>query len=272
MTPVVVDVRPEMAFLAAHRAAALPLPLEELATRTHELPPAGTPIVVYDDDPQRAAAAAERLSASGRWSVSVAAGSAWLAGGPIERGPASVRYWQPHRLLVEALPRIGAAWGGLARRTALDVACGSGRDAVFMALSGLHVTAVDILPDAIARATDLARRSGVALDARVADAVACDLLRPDAYDLVTVFYFLDRDLLAALRGAVRPGGFLVYDTFLEAQRELHGKPSRSAHLLKPGELRAAFADWRLEIDREGEQTPGRITASVVARRPAERRP
>ncbi len=267
MTAALLDVRPARAFEAGHRAGAANIPLEELDERIHELPPSGTALTVVDADAARATRAAEWLRARGRWSVSTGAGMEGAPGEPIERGPSHVRLWRPHALLEEALPIIAEAWGGLDGRRAADLACGSGRDAVFLALAGLQVDAFDVLPDALAKAAALAARNGVSLRTRRVDLENAAALHGDSFDLVVVFHFLHRPLLRVLRRAVRPGGFLIYETFLTAQREQYGKPARDAHLLRPGELRGAFAGWRSIIDREGEASAGRITAQWSGRRP-----
>ena len=54
------------------------------------------------------------------------------------------------------------------------------------------------------------RRTGVAIDARVADLEAHEFtIEPYAYDLICDFYYLQRDLFPAIREGVRPGGAVV---------------------------------------------------------------
>ncbi len=157
---------------------------------------------------------------------------------------------------------------------ALDLGMGTGRNAVFLALHGFAVEGIDVLPDAVERARDLARRNGVAIHGRVLDLETepppADAIPPDSYDLIAVFHYLHRPLFPAIRAGVRPAGFVVYETFTTRQRELFGKPSRDDFLLSPGELAAAFPapDFDLEVSREGLAAPGRHVASVVARRVA----
>src|SRR5262249_12951608 len=154
-------------------------------------------------------------------------------------------------LLVEALPICAQAWDNFRGRRALDLACGTGRDAVHLALSGFDVEAIDILPDALERAADLAQRNRVSVSLRCADLEAGASIAPNAYDLVPVFNFLHRPRTPAIRAAVRPTGFIVFETFLKASRDAFGRPTRDSHLLNPGELAAAFADWRIVAYREG---------------------
>ncbi len=267
MNDAILDLRPPARFESGHSAGAVNIPLEELKLRIHELPPSGSVLTLYDVDPARTEAACAILQAD-RWQIERVSDPRWLDLGRVETGPSAARLWQPHVFLVEALPIIERKWGGLAGRRALDLACGSGRDAVFLALHGMNVEGVDILPDALQRAADLARRNSVPLRVRRADLEAGCSLSQNCCDLALAFNFLHRPLLALIRDAIAPGGFIVYETFLKASRDAYGKPSRDAHLLNPGELAAAFADWQILVSREGPSGPRRIAAGIVAQKPA----
>jgi len=264
----VIDLRPAASFVAGHRAGAINLPLEELERRIHELPPTGARLTLFDDDAARAESACHRLAARGRWELSTASGPHWLAQGPIEQGPSRARLWQPHAWLADSLEVVESVWGSLAGRSALDLACGAGRDAVYLALRGFEVEAVDILPDALERANDLAARYGAKIRTRCIDLEKDSFPERGPFDLVIVFNYLQRTLFEDIRRAVRPRGFAIIETFLVAQRERFGKPARDAHLLQPGELSRLFSDWRVLRYREGESGPRRIAAGIVAQRPA----
>ena len=97
--PVILDIRPEARFLSAHAPGAAGIPLEELARRSHELPPKGSTVRLFDEDPARLRRATADLGRRG-YSVEVAAVS---AADLTETGPARTRLWQPSPLLVEAL-------------------------------------------------------------------------------------------------------------------------------------------------------------------------
>lgn len=256
------DTRPAEAYLAGHDPRAANVPLEELAARVHELPARHALLRVYDEQPVRARWAHSRLRARGFENVVVIDAvdrAAWIG------GRSRVRLWSPHEWLVQALPLIDAAGGG--GRRAVDLACGTGRDAVWLAMNGWHVDAWDILPDALERATDLARRSGVTIQPRAVD-LESEELTPieDTYELVVVFNYLHRPLFEWIRRGVRPGGWVVYETFVEPQRERYGKPRRREFVLRPGELRERFADWEIVRYVEGPAGPRRIAAGVTARK------
>jgi len=277
------DVRRESDYLRGHHPLAANIPLEELASRIHELPRPYEPLTIFDTSDVRAEKAAADLVARGREDIRIVHGEEWLHTGPVVSGPATVRLWRPHDLLIEALssepladargraregPSHGEAIaGGNARLRALDIACGTGRDAVHLALSGYDVDAIDVLPDAIDRCRDLARRNGVSVNAMVRDIERDIDLGDNAYDLICVFNFLHRPLMPAIVQAVRPGGRVVYETFLKGQRERFGKPRSDNHLLLPGELRSHFEGWGLLVDHEGLAGPRRWAASLIARKP-----
>lgn len=67
---------------------------------------------------------------------------------------------------------------------------------------------------------------------------------------------------------IAPGGFLMMETFLEAQREAGWGPTSSAHLLQPGELKRLVAPLTVEHGREVLESVDaehwRAVASVVA--------
>lgn len=243
------------------------IPLEELADRIHELPPPHETLSLFDDDSTRAELAAAMLRERDRTIEVLAPGDPRSNDEGTVCGPSTARLWRPHRLLHELLAAMQAEWGDLKGRAALDIACGAGRDAVFLAEHGLQVTAWDILPDAVARCEDLARRTGVELLVNVRDVTDAGAIQPDSVDVACCFNFLHRPLMPSLAEAVRPGGFVCYETFVEPQRERFGKPTRPERVLRPGELASFFNSWRVIVSREGLVSPRRIAASLIAQRP-----
>ncbi len=103
----------------------------------------------------------------------------------------------------------------------------------------------------------------------------CDLTREPlprrGYQVVLNFNFLQRDLFTALKDATAPGGLVIFETFTRLQVALPHGPSNPLHILEPGELRRAFADFEILDYRE--KTPASedvqrtgAMASLVARR------
>jgi tellurite methyltransferase len=256
------DVRPVAAFARGHVLSSASIPLEELPRRVHELPPSDEAVTVLDDDAVRAESAAAFLQARGHVVTTYILNAAECT----EVGAVGARLWRPSAFLVEAMERIALVAPQPAGARAVDVACGSGRDAVHLASAGYDVDAIDVLPDAVARATELAARYGVTVNGIVQDLERDPSLPRDAYALVIVVRYLQRSLFAALRDAVAPGGFVVYETFHVRNAET-GRPPRSPeHLLETGELTRAFAGFEIVIARDAVERDGRFFSQFLARR------
>lgn len=149
---------------------------------------------------------------------------------------------------------------------ALDVACGRGRNAFWLAARGFIVDAIDRDADAIAAIRREAAVRQVAVHAEAADLeTGAPHLGESRYELILVVNYLHRPLFPHLVTALRPGGVLVYETFTRAQAR-RGKPTNPAFLLEPGELHARASNLILLADREG-TFDGRDVASIVARKP-----
>jgi len=111
----------------------------------------------------------------------------------------------------------------------LDVACGSGRHARFLARLGFEVVAVD-------RDASLFRDRPETVELVEADIEGGPWPFADRrFDGIVVTNYLHRPLLPVLAGSLEPGGVLVYETFARGN-EVFGKPSNPAFLLAPGEL------------------------------------
>jgi SAM-dependent methyltransferase len=252
------DVRPEISFHRAHAPGAANIPLEDLAARIHELTPDGSGIAVVDEKSDRAQRAAQFLQGRG-YPVRV---MPFEPASLTEHGAARAHLWQPNPFLVEALSYIPTPPNDA---SALDIACGSGRDAVYLRMRSYRVTAIDVLPDALQKAQDLAQRHGVQITTRQQDLEADAMLPANSFDLVTVFRFLHRPLFPAIRDAVKPGGYVVYETFHERTR-VTGRPPRSPeHLLRDGELPKAFGGFEVLIAGDGIERDGRYVSSLLAR-------
>jgi SAM-dependent methyltransferase len=123
----------------------------------------------------------------------------------------------------------------------LDLACGSGRHARHFAARGCRVLAVDRDEAAVAA---LAGVTGVVT--RVADLEgAAWPFAPSSFDAIVCTNYLHRPLFDPIVATLRPGGVLVYETFM-AGNERFGKPSNPHFLLRPGEL-LTLVQGRLDV-------------------------
>jgi tellurite methyltransferase len=169
--------------------------------------------------------------------------------------------WQADSWLQRVLPLLSPG------RT-LDVACGSGRNAIFLAEQGFAVTAIDLSPKGLALLDWEAARRGLAIATRQVDLETNPLLPAGPFDLVIDFFYLHRPLLPQLRTLLRPGGVMVLRTFSSAGT-FPGGPDNPAFVLTPGELLAMFAGWEILVHEEGLEPShkGGSLAGIVARRP-----
>jgi len=152
---------------------------------------------------------------------------------------------------------------------ALDLACGRGRHALFLAERGLSVTALDSSAVALAQLRSEATRRDLTIATRQVDLEVAPQLPIAGFDVVLLFFYLQRSLLPHLREAVRPGGLAILRTFSSAG-PFPGGPENPDFVLRPGELLEIFADWEILRHEEGLEPSGKggSLAGIVARRPA----
>jgi tellurite methyltransferase len=162
---------------------------------------------------------------------------------------------EPSGLLTDHL-----SW--LPKGRALDLAMGYGRNAIFLASRGYVVEGLDLSEEAVAFCSGESKKRGLPLEANRVD-LERHRLKGDAYDLITCFYYLDRALFPQIKGALKRGGMVVYETFLIDQHERHGKPRRVEFCLARNELLTAFSDLRIRLYEEGE-VEGTFIARLIA--------
>lgn len=174
----------------------------------------------------------------------------------------------PTPLLIETVERLTrdshlAASANRPRR-ALDLACGAGRNALWLAEQGWSVTAVDGSAAAIAILRERAAARGLNVDARVADLAGDEFpMEPAAWDLVAILYYLQRNLFEAAKRGVAPGGLLIAIVHITEPGE-----EPTPHRLRPGELAKYFAGWEIVHYYEGASRDAahqRPVAEIVAR-------
>jgi SAM-dependent methyltransferase len=154
---------------------------------------------------------------------------------------------EPNRFLVAEAARLGPG-------RALDLACGEGRNAVWLAERGWRVTGVDFSEVGLEKARALAEARGVH-----ARWIVADLLdytpEPQAFDLVLVFYLQvpamqRRPMLRAAADSVAPGGlFLLVGHDSRNLEHGHGGPQDPAVLYTAGEVVGDLEGAGLEIER-----------------------
>jgi tellurite methyltransferase len=132
--------------------------------------------------------------------------------------------------------------------SALDLACGLGANALFMAQRGLSVSAWDLSPVAIDKLQQVAAQQDLSLQLEVHDVVS-QPPQPAQFDVIVVTRFLERQLVSPLMEALKLGGLLFYQTFITDKVSDRG-PDRCAYRLARNELLTLFAELRILVYRE----------------------
>jgi tellurite methyltransferase len=150
-------------------------------------------------------------------------------------------------------------------RRALDIACGEGRNSIFLARHGFRVAGIDISDVGIAKAERRARAEGLEIDFRRTD---LDGWQSDGqYDLLLNFNFLLRPLIPEEVRALAPGGLLLFDTILESPQLLATR--NPDFFLRHGELERTFQAFEGEILFSEEIREGKMpTARLLFRKAA----
>lgn len=171
----------------------------------------------------------------------------------------------PTALLAQWLPQ-------LPRGRALDVACGAGRNALFLAANGFAVTALDISAVALARGQRSAEERGLDVTWLCADLDEnpATALPAGTFDLIVWVRYVHRTLMPALAARLAPGGILLCEQHLASAAPVAG-PTTAGFRLTPGELERSVAGLTPLHTYEGPvvDPDGRdvALAQLVARRP-----
>lgn len=137
----------------------------------------------------------------------------------------------------------------IGRGKALDIACGKGRNAIYLAERGFQVEGIDISENALDEARRVTRERNLSIEFRQEDLDHVKLL-PLTYALILNVNFLDRSLIPKIKESLMMGGHVVFDTYLLEQR-FYGHPRNPAYLLGHNELLNLFGDFRILCYQEG---------------------
>ncbi|HEX9926892.1 MAG TPA: class I SAM-dependent methyltransferase [Anaerolineae bacterium] len=153
---------------------------------------------------------------------------------------------------------------------ALDIAAGAGRHSLTLARHGLQVDAIDISWHGLrlARQRALAAHPSPGRQIRF---IVADVERPwlphAGYEVILVSFFLHRPLFPLIKARLKPGGWLVYETFIAGpETSSDGHAMRRDFLLEPDELKDTFADFEIRFYAES-QDRAKATAQLLAQKP-----
>ncbi|MRR56695.1 MAG: class I SAM-dependent methyltransferase [Deltaproteobacteria bacterium] len=156
------------------------------------------------------------------------------------REEACVLGTEPSRYLADNMEFIKVMVPGM---RALDIACGEGRNSIYLAGQGFRVVGLDISEVGLEKAHAWMEREGLLIDFRRANLEEYDFT--EQYDLIINFNFLLRDLIPKAVDALSPGGVIVFDTLLDSPYV--PTTHKKEHLLRQGELLSIFRQFPGEI-------------------------
>jgi SAM-dependent methyltransferase len=158
----------------------------------------------------------------------------------------------------------------------LDLACGSGRNGLYLIESGIPVTFADVNAVAIEQ---LRQHASVVKNKQYTNFWSIDFEQEGAIPLsgksfaaIMVFRYLHRPLFEQIKQAILPNGLIIYETFTTAQVQF-GRPKNPNFLLKANELLDVFSDWEILhsfegiIESENDSSQKQAIAQIVARKP-----
>jgi tellurite methyltransferase len=166
----------------------------------------------------------------------------------------------PHDLLVN--------FGGLfTGKRVLDIAMGRGADALYLASHGIKAVGLERSWEAIKLAEEAMKVRNCPMSIVQADASRLPF-KKGSFGGIIVFFFLLREIARDITEMLKPGGILIYETFLKRQNEVD-RPRNPAFLLDDGELLSLFPGFTTIFYEEGAHDRAgkkRITAQLVARK------
>jgi len=273
----IIDLRSFVDFKAGHIKESTSLNWEILPESLNALPASPANLYLVGDKDEIEAASilldSKGYNVTGSLVIhSVQAMQDWSAQLPglVESGSKSKILWSPCSLVSEFIDLLNQSKFSFplsdSRPNALDIGCGGGRDAIYLAKNRMNVIAIDHEPKVLKRSKALANLSGANVKFKCCDIKKAACLPEQQFDLMTVVRFLNRDIYEYIKELTRPGGFVLFQTFTQGV-EAFDSPKNPNFILKTGELAQVFAGYNIIIDRIETLTDGRPVASFLAQKP-----
>ena len=154
----------------------------------------------------------------------------------------------PSALLKDWIGRLPSGYG-CSRGRALDLACGAGRNSLFLARCGFEVTGIDVSSEGLKRAAASAEREGLEV-AWIRHDLDDGLTLPGPFDVVCLFRYLNANLIRRLPSLLATDGILMVEEHLATDQPVAG-PSNPAFCVQPGELRRLLPGLEVLHQEEG---------------------
>ncbi len=185
------------------------------------------------------------------------------------KGPSSCFFWQPADF-VKTFSNVAAKHLNPDARI-LDLACGSGRDAIYLAMKHYNVVGVDYSETALKRCRLSAKHYQVNVQTYCVDLEAESFHSNQApfnqlFDGIVVCRYLHRPLFDSIKNWIAPGGLIGYHTFMQGSEQF-GSPRNPKFLLKNGELIETFGGFEILLNEVITLADGRPMSHFIAKKP-----
>ncbi len=265
----VIDLRSADNYIQRHLINSANIPVEELQERTHELPEKSTPINLIGESSQ-VEIATDLLESKGYSICASLVATPQLLGesfppSKLTSGTESKRFWKPASVVQYFCDRVVSRGDSM---KGLDLACGAGRDSIYLALNGWQMTSVDSSEHALLRVKGSAARANLKVSCLQLDLErnVHELLElGQSFDLIVVVRYLHRPLLPLLAELLNDSGYIIYQTFMQGCEQF-GSPKNPRFLLKQDELAKTFPDFQVIRDEVELLTDGRPVNSFIAQK------
>jgi SAM-dependent methyltransferase len=262
-----IDCRPVDVFKESHIKGAASFPAKQLLADMHALPRNSQPVTLCGDKESLQIAETFLMSKYYQvinkleWNDELKA--RLYADNALATGATDIALWEPSPISKTFIKDFPLATG-----KGLDIACGAGRDLVYLAQHGWEMTGIDRNEEALQRSQRLADKYHVSITTMLQDTEIgkdpFDSFSDESFDLIIVARYLHRPLFPYIKRLIKPDGFLLYQTFMLGC-EAFGSPRNPNFLLKPGELAECFTGTEILRDEVIHLDDGRPMSAFICR-------
>jgi tellurite methyltransferase len=264
-----IDIRSFAEYCKCHIRGASHFPIDSIEERLHELPMSCEALNLFGHTSELIQAV-EFLERKKYQVVNVINSTPSLINkikqlGIEEAGAGSRRLWNPSDVVNDFIKFYATNGANL---QGLDLACGSGRDSVYMSMNGWEMTSVDYKESALNKLDVFSKsqaQSIVTLLVDLENNFTKLLELKKYYDAVILVRYLHRPLLSQVKQMIKPKGFIVYQTFFQGC-EKFGSPKNPRFILQKGELADVFSDFQVLLDQVVYLHDGRPTNCFIAQK------
>ncbi len=263
----IIDIRPVTEFVTGHLPLATSLPLEDLESSWHELPPKGSRLNLLANSNQLNCLA--EIFERQDYSIENITLADEVPKDRLEQNNISQRLWKANPLLEQNIELINNLCSN-SQPKVFDIGCGSGRDSLFLSLHGYQAIAIDNNDYALERLKKFKKRwhaniETFNLDLQCQMAELAEMINQNQPHLVVQARYLHRPLLDVYKDMLAKGSIVAIHTFTQEAAKF-GKPKNPAYLLQNDELFDKFKDWNILIDAEYLLEDGRPLSMFLAQK------